>query len=457
MVKRKKVHRSNRKMVVILVLLAIIAVDVYLFRLFTHGDKAKRKATSSQITIPINQQLTNSMSDLEGTERFDRSIENFLSKWELKGASFALMRGNKLVYAKGYGYANVLDNEKCEVKHLFRIASVSKLITAIAIMKLREDGRLKLNDKVFGESGILNDSIFTSMLRYKESRNITVEHLLRHKGGFSQRLGDPMFNMDVMANTLNLPLPLKMDDMVRYAAQCKLKFKPGSSSSYSNLGYLVLSKVIEKVSGEEYEQYVKRVILDPIGCYDMYLGENQKIDRKHNEVCYYEVHDAEPVEAFDGSGLMVTKSNGGNDIKGLYGAGGWIASPVELLKVISAIDNVNSQNNILSRESISLMTRYSKSDLPIGWAKVTSRDEWLRTGTFSGTSALIKHQSNNFTWVFVTNTSSWKGAYFTSYINKSISDAVSRVKSWPDRDLFTEMPILEDYEEGNNANLASNR
>lgn len=435
-----KREKAKRRFLIFLISLAIIAVDIYLF-VYLSGDSEKGKVVNKEkIEIPINQKISNSMSSFEQTKNFDRTIDYFLKKWEIKGASFALMKDDKLVYAKGYGVADAISNERCEVRHLFRVASVSKLITAVTIMKLREEGKIKLSDKVFGEGGVLNDSIFTSMIRYKQTRNITVEHLLRHQAGFSKRAGDPMFNMEIMASNLKIPLPLTMDDIVRYAAQSPLSFQPGGSSSYSNLGYLVLSKIVEKVSGIEYETYVRDSILAPIGCYDMHLGENYQNMRRDNEVNYYGVWDEEPVEAYDGTGRIVAKSDGGNDIKGLYGAGAWIASPVELLKFVAAVDDANINNNFLSRESVNLMTQFSSRELPIGWAKVTSNDEWLRSGTFSGTSALIKHQRNNMTWVFITNTSSWKGAYFTSYINSAVTSAIKKVDDWPIRDLFVDIP-----------------
>lgn len=431
--------KKKRRFLIIFILLIVIGVDIAIFTI-KPWKKQKIEVVDNSPT-PINYKITNDMSSLNETERFDRSIENFLTKWDIKGASFALMKDDKLIYAKGYGYADVESAEKCEVKHLFRVASVSKLITAVAIMKLYENGKLNLDDKVFGENGILNDSIFLN-ISDKRVRSITVEHLLRHTAGFSHRVGDPMFNHDVVARTLKVPQPLSMNDLVRYAAQSKLRSVPGGSTSYSNLGYLVLSKVVEKVSGEEYETFVKNEILIPAGCFDMHIGENKRSERRKNEVKYYEVHDAEPIEAYDGSGSFVMKSNGGNDVTGLYGAGGWIASPVELIQFIAAVDGHNGKNNVLSNKSISLMTEFNKKELPIGWAKITKNNEWLRTGTLAGTSALIKRQNNGFTWVFLTNTSSWKGATFTHFINSEISRAIAKVSGWPNRDMFIEQPII---------------
>lgn len=428
---------KKKHLKIILFLLIIIAIDVIV--LMVLPVKKDIVEVVEYAPISLNHKINNMMSVSDETTKFDRFINTFLTRWDIKGATFAIMKDGELLYAKGYGYANLEKNEKVDVNNLFRIASVSKLITATAIMKLYEDGKLKLSDKVFGEEGILNDSMFLK-ISDKRVKNITVEHLLRHKGGFSLRVGDPMFNPAIVARTLGVDLPIHMDDYVKYAAQGRLKSNPGSSTSYSNIGYLILSKIIEKISGQQYEKYVQESILNPIGCYDMHIAYNQILNKFPNEVKYYEVHDAEPIEAYDGTGKMAMRSSGGNDIRGLYGAGAWISSSVELLKFITAIDGNCGGETILSQKSINYMTQNIKGSLPIGWAKINGSNEWQRTGSLSGSSAFVKRQSNGYTWVFVTNTSSWKGSSFTYYINKEVSNAIKTVKSWPNQDLFIEQP-----------------
>lgn len=447
-------RRRRRRFLIILISLVVIGIDVTLF-IIQPWKKQAVTIVANPSPIPINHKITNDMSALDQTQRFDRKIENFINKWDIKGASFALMKDDKLVYAKGYGYADAESGERCEVKHLFRVASVSKLITAAAVMKLYENGELRLDDKVFGEDGILNDSMFLN-ISDKRVKSITVEHLLRHSGGFSHRIGDPMFNHDIVARTLQVSLPLSMNDLVRYAAESKLRTLPGSSTSYSNLGYLILSKIVEKSSGQEYETFVKNEILIPAGCFDMYIGANRSSNRRKNEVKYYEVHDAEPIEAYDGSGKLLMKSNGGNDVAGLYGAGGWIASPVELIRFIASVDGNSGKSNILSKKSIDIMTEFNKNELPIGWAKVTQNDEWIRSGSLAGTSAFIKRQNNGYTWVFLTNTSSWKGANFTHFINTEVSNAITKVDGWPERDMFIEQPTILMSKTTNGSSVTTN-
>ncbi len=383
----------------------------------------------------INRMIDDSWSDLEETKKMERTIERFLEQWEIKGASLAIMKDGKLLYSKGFGIADCTKNTPVNVSHIFRIASLSKLITATGIMKLWEDKKLSLDQPVFGEKGILNDSIYLD-IRDPRIREITVEHLLRHQGGYSTRSGDPLFCTPSIAQNMHIPLPMSSEDLVRFAASTRLRFRPGEGNAYSNLGYVVLGKVIEKVSGMPYETFIRDSILIPIGCFDMHIGYSEPAKLFPNEVHYYEPSDAEPIECYDGSGRIVPRSYGGCDLQVLGSAGGWVASPTELMKFASAIDPNNSKPNILKASTIAYMTEYDKRRFPIGWMRTTERNDWSRTGTLAGSSAILKRQSDGYTWVFVTNTSSWSGSSFPSKIDAMIRKALNEVQEWPDRDLF---------------------
>ena len=385
--------------------------------------------------LPVNQVVNNTDSELSETQRFDRMIEQFMNKWEIKGASLALMKDNRLIYCKGYGFADAEAQIPTDVKHLFRVASVSKLITAVGIMKLVEEGKLHLNDKVFGEQGILNDSCFLD-IKDSRSKKITVEHLLRHQGGYSIAYGDPMFCPLDIARKMNVEPPVDLTTMIRFVLSRRLGYTPGEGTRYSNIGYGILSKVIEKVTGKGYEEYIRKQILKPAGCSDMFLGHNLDTDHFPYEVKYYEVSNAELIPACDGSGKMVYRSNGGNNIEELYGAGGWVASPAELLRFLAAIDGKPEVKDILKPETIRYMTQSLPNTMPIGWIETNTQGDWTRTGTLAGTSALMKKQRDGYSWVFVTNTSSWKGSRFPHYINAMMQKAMSTVGQWPDRNLF---------------------
>lgn len=390
---------------------------------------------NEEIPVAINHLITNELSELPETEKMDAHIERFMRQWEIKGASLAVMKDEKLIYAKGYGWADKEKSDSTDVKHIFRIASISKLITAAAIMKLVEEKKLKLEDRPFSEGSILDLPQFSN-IRDKRVRNITIEYLLRHKAGFSNRAGDPMFSLTIISKRMNLNGAPGTDDIIAYSLGQRLSYTPGQGTRYSNLGYVILSRIVEIVSGLSYEDYVKQKIFAPAGVYDIHLAHNLYQERFVNEVKYYEPSNQEHVESFTGSGEMMQRCYGGNDIRGLLGAGAWVASPSELLKFTAAIDGRDNVPDILSKESINIMTSSNPSTLPIGWAKCTSSGDWSRTGTLSGTSALLKYSRDGFSWVFITNTSSWKGSNFPKQIDALFRNAFKRVSMWPDRDLF---------------------
>ncbi len=421
----------NRRSITV-VLVAVISVILICALFITENPDIPKIIQQKKA---ISRSITNEMSDLAETKKFDRDIELFMRRWDLKGASFALMRNDSLIYAKGYGFANLESEERCEVNHIFRMASASKLITGAAIMKLIEMGKLKLTSKVYGEEGILNDPKFLN-LKDRNMKLITVEHLLRHTGGYSTPILDPAFANYSVSRALNIEMPITLDDMVVYSTMHRLKYRPGGSYSYSNMGYMVLTKIIEEVSGEGYEKFVRDNLLLPAGCYDISIGQNFIKDRASNEVHYYEVKEADKVYAYDGSGELVKKSDGGNNVTLLSGAGGWIASPVELLRFVSTINGCPTNKDVLSKESIRTMTHDSKRDKPIGWATIRGT-EWTRSGSMAGTSTLIKKQRDGYTWVFITNSSSWNGYRLSNQISYNVTRAISKVKRWPHRNLFS--------------------
>lgn len=387
--------------------------------------------------VSINEFLTNDMCGTPQAAALDSYIERFMRRWEIKGGSLAVMKDGRLIYSKGYGWADEEKGIPMSPGHIMRIASLSKLITATAIMQLCERRVLSLEDRVFGDGGILDCPQF-SRIRDKRARSITVEHLLRHEAGFTMHRGDPMFTTRSIIIREGLDTVPDMDRIIEYALGDRLGYTPGTGFRYSNLGYLILTKIVEVCSGMDYEEYCQENILHPAGCYDMHLARNLYEDRYPNEVRYYETHEAEPVPAFDNSGDTLWRSYGGSNIEGLLGAGAWVASPAEFVRFTASIDGDPSVPDVISPESVSMMTADPDHPYrPIGWVRAGEHSDWSRTGTLAGTSALVKRQSNGYIWMFATNTSSWKGSRFTRDIDRMYRTASSRIAEWPARDLYT--------------------
>lgn len=414
------------KIPIYIYLILVILLSVVLFPSNSTKEQAVPKSVKKAQPISVNKIISNSYFNYEETKNFDAYINKFLNRWEIKGAGLAIMKNGKLIYSKGYGLADEEKNIKTDASNIFRVASLSKLITATAIMKLQEEGKLNISDKVFGEGGILDCEQF-SKIKDKRVKNITIEHLLRHRGGFTLRRGDPLFTIREIMIWGDMDTVPDTDRLIEYCLTQRLGYTPGTSTSYSNLGYLILSKIIEVSSGMSYEDYCQKYILHPAKCYDMHLAKNLYKDKYQNEVRYYETWDAKPIPSFNNSSDSLYRSYGGNNIEGLFGAGGWVSSPIEFLRFISSVDGRDNIPDILNKESIIKMYSRTRGELPIGWVRASAHSDLLRTGSLAGTSAVAKCQRDGVYWVFITNTSSWKGSRFTKYIESMMRNALKKI------------------------------
>ena len=422
---------KKTRIIVASTLTLLILATVAMTSSFGGKEQAVRR-----LPVNLNETLTNEVSDTAILRGFDRQVKDYMTAWGLKGVSLSVMRNDSLLYSKGYGWAD--DKEPMEPGHIMRMASVSKLITAVGIMILQERGMLTLKDQVFGPGGILDDSLYNAAIADSLYKKITVEDLLRHKGGFSKKGGDPMFSTRwIMMQNQWKEVPTK-EQLTTVQLGRPLKFEPGTWQEYSNYGYLALSMVIEKLSGMSYEDFIQENVFHPAGCVNFKIAGNYYADIHPGETRYYVQKDDEPVEEFNNSGRKVTRSYGGNNVTGLLGAGAWVGSTPELALLVASIDGKPEVPDIISEASVKAMTEYFDPDtFSLGWNDTKPTGEWTRTGTFAGTSALVKYFPDGECWVFISNTSTYKGpglAKFTTELFEKLRASYS--DKFPLRNLF---------------------
>lgn len=396
---------------------AIIATAVIIASTSFIGKRSIPKAQPiPPSTVRLNLTVTNQQSEIPELEGLDKKVRYYMRKWQFKGASLAITRNDSLVYAKGYGWADEENGVQMEPGHILRMASVSKLLTAVGIMVLQDQGMLSIKDTVFGPSGILNDSLFVGTIKDRNHHKITVEHLLRHQGGFHR---DPLFSSRDVKHQLQLDHAPEKEDFYRLVLSRRLRFMPGSWQNYSNFGYLLLSEIIEKVSGMPYEKFMTEKVLIPAGCYDMHIAGSYYKDKYENEVRYYTHEgDGKFIEEYNDSGRIVERCYGGNNIPLLSGAGAWCGSPIEIARLVASIDGDPGVPDILSEEAIGQMTEYFDNETySLGWNDTNPDKGWSRSGTLSGTCALVKRFPDGECWILITNTSTWKGPGQARYTN----------------------------------------
>jgi CubicO group peptidase (beta-lactamase class C family) len=402
---------------------------------------AKKALTITNIddTENINWDTLQKLSSIPETALLDSMAQDFIKQWEIQGMTLGVVKDGKLVYAKGFGYAEKERNLKVSPHHLFRIASASKLVTAVAIMKLVDEKKLTLDSKVFGETGILKK--YNHWIADPILHKVTIRHLLTHTGGWRNYLRtDPMFVPVLVAQAMKVPSPIKFEETIHFMLSQKGHFEPGAFYDYSNFGYCLLGSVIEETTKMPYEDFVRQQVLKPIGAERMRIGKNQYKERFPHEVRYYEAEGTPLNISIYNPADSASRVYEGNNTEALGAAGGWIASSVDMLRLVCAIDNFDTKTDILSNSSIKEMTHFNPKDSlkqnhhPLGWKQITA-EKWWRTGNLSSTNISLTRRNDGYSWVLITNTGSWRASFFPYEMEGMMNRAIQKVK-FPDHDLF---------------------
>ena len=415
----------------------------------TACGRKEKPYVDNRVPRDLNQVLTNEMSEFEELRGLDERVERHMKEFNLRGAQLCIMKNDSLVYAKGYGWADKENDERMSPRNIMRMASISKLLTATGIIVLEDQGRLSLKDKVFGPHGILSDSVYTKAIKDTNYFKITVEDLLRHEAGFTSRVGgDPMFSTRSIMRNNRLTTPPDNETLLRIMLRRPLAYVPGTEAEYSNFGFMVASMVIEKVTGQDYGSWMQENVLLPALCKDFHIANNYYSERHPGEVRYYVPAKEEPIAEYNNSGRKVVRCYGGNDIHALSGAGAWVGSAPELARFVASIDIRPSIKDIISREGIHRMVEYFDEDTySLGWNDTDPDKGWKRSGSFSGTNALIFYYPDGECWIFMSNSSTWKAARIASDTEKLFIELREQYSSLlPDQDLFFYPDMTEDEE-----------
>jgi N-acyl-D-amino-acid deacylase len=258
-------------------------------------DGSPTPAPSDRITtptfFPAGTAIPATGPDVPNVAALDVIVGDMMRKWNLPGVTFALAKDGRLLVARGYGYQDYEARQLMQPDTMIRVASVSKFITALAIMRLRDRGQLDL------------DQTFMSILpEYTVApggdarlRNVTLRHLLQHSGGWNKALFDDWTNQPfVVSRALGISAPPTCHDVIRYAMAQPLQFDPGTEIHYSNLGYCILGRVIARVSGQTYESFVRDQVLAPVGVRAMSIARARLSERGPYEAKYY-IFDGAPL------------------------------------------------------------------------------------------------------------------------------------------------------------------
>jgi CubicO group peptidase (beta-lactamase class C family) len=381
--------------------------------------------------------------DVPELSSFDRTIEDYMRLRNIKSGALAVTNNGRLVLARGYCWDDEPDMA-IEPTSLFRIASISKPITAAAIMQLVERAGLSLSTPL------------TALVSMEPPRGqqldsrlgaITLSHLLQHLGGWDRdRSFDPMFIDATVRRALGTGLPVQLADIITYMSGQRLDSTPGSAHAYSNFGYALLGKVIERVANSGYEAWVRNAVLAPLGIGRMRQGRTLLRDRAAGEVKYESTFRSTSV--MDGSGASVPYPYGGFNCENMAAHGNWLASAVDLVRFATAFDQPG-QSPILSAASIDQTFALPPLGMQsggwyygLGWyvrpGNGGRRNTW-HFGSLPGTTTLLVRRFDGLNWAAVFNQrDDPNDPRSTTYldIDASLHTAANAVLRWPTHDLF---------------------
>ena len=334
----------------------------------------------------------------------DSLVGAFMKKYNVPGLSFTIAKDDSIKIEHCYGYADIDKKELMRPASRFRIASISKPITATAIMQLVEQGKLHLQDKVLGKDAILG--ITYGAYPYKKwVEDITIEILLEHLGGGWGKDQDPVY----------LHPEMNQAQMIGWTLDNRpIGYEPGTHFLYSNFGYCLLGRVIEKVTGMKYEDWVRKNILDQCGITDMQIGGNSLAERLPREVHYYESKD-DPYERF---------------ARNMDSFAGWVATPTDLVKFMMRVDKFQQKPDIL--QPATLDTMFATPAVSTGYAKgwmINKKDDYFHFGNVTGQTSFLARMHDGFCFAVIVNTRT--GGNFQGDLDQLMYHIRLAISHWP--------------------------
>ncbi len=379
----------------------------------------------------------------------DDLIRRFVAEHGGPGAALAVAKDGRLVYARGFGLADRETKEPVHPDSLFRIASVSKPVTASAVMLLAQRGKLQLDD------------LAIDVLKRRPGpnpeapippgwRKVTIRDLLQHTSGWDPDRDDPAVEA-VLRERGTFPAP--PETAVRAMIGRPPSLEPGQVHRYANANYQMLGRVIEAASGQSYEAFVRQDVLAPLGIGRMRLGGSRPADRLPGEVRYLDGLDlgAGPDVAAEGRPVPRPYDV---EMPSIDSSGGWVASAVDLVRLASAMAPA-ARDRVLSPETVRRMVArpagpagFGDDGQPLtvffaaGWQVTALDPEPVRfnlwhDGMLPGSEALLVLRADGIALALLFNARDDRpGESLRFSIDDPLHQAINNVTTWPEIDLF---------------------
>lgn len=298
--------------------------------------------------------ITQAQSLSEKTQRLDQTIEQLREQLSIPGMAVAVSQNGKMLYRQAFGYADLKEKIPATDSTLFRLASVSKLLTNMAIVKLHQEGKLNIEDPVE-----------TYLPDYPHAgKGVTIQRLCRHHGGIRHYQGGDFTNGFKHYDNTKESLAIFIDD--------PLSNEPGSQYQYSTFAYTLLQAVIEAASGKDFLTYLEEDIFTPLG---MEHSVPDQVDSSY----------ADRSQLYKVNKKGKAKSTAHDDPSYKWGGGGMLSSVYDML----AFGEAHLKGDFLSEETRKLM--FSPAVVMPGFDENTSIGLTWRIGTDNNNQTIYHH------------------------------------------------------------------
>jgi len=353
----------------------------------------------------------------------ESAMTNYMVSHQFKAGTLALMHGGRLVFRQGYGWRDTNSTKVTHPDNLFRLASVSKMLTESAIYKLTDAGTISTSTLIYS---YLNIPPWGGTVGDSRIPSITVQNVVDHKGGWDDTIspvGDPVFSTVTISTQMGLNYPAQPTNVISWMFSKPLDHAPGTTYAYSNLGYQILGRVIEKASGKSYLNYLQQnllgnaVLTNSLGFTNVIQSHSRPVNLAPWEIWYGEPTPYLETSAVDyPTNLSVADINGGLYYESFDSFGGISASAIGLC-------------------------HYLQEYWEGGHARVAGNYSWGVTffGSLPGATALLYQNINQttsatngleFAALFNERTAATPGQDNTDALNALLA-ASNSITSWP--------------------------
>jgi N-acyl-D-amino-acid deacylase len=255
-----------------------------------------------------------------------------------------------------------------------------------------------------------------------------------------------MFIPGRAAREVGSPEPASCETVIRFMLGQRLSFDPGTRYAYSNFGYCALGRVVERVTGLLYHQYVKTQVFEPMGITQMRIGRSFLEGRAANEVRYYAHLGAPPARSvFPDVRQWVPRPYGGFHLEAMDSHGGWIGSAIDLMRFVTAVDG--SRPTAFGKpEAVDLALLRPAAPLWVGtpsyygmgwYVRPVGTDAiWWHSGALEGSVTIMVRRDDGLAWAALFNSRPRGSGKFLEELADGLSEAAGQVTEWPSHDLF---------------------